>query len=141
MLHVKPKLKYKVDNKIKAYGDYDEKTGIAKINVKKHKGDKKQLADTIRHEKYHHDHPKAKERSVNKNTGTLENMTKQEQDRLLAKLRMRKINYTHGAVKRKLHMKGEAKPGDLITKMNEQRSITNNNQQTSKTILAIKGLV
>lgn len=128
---------------MKSYGQTDTSTNVVEINRKKHKGDKKQLADTIKHELYHVKHPKATEKATYKNTGKLENMSKAEQDRLIAKLRMKKINHKMGAVKRKFKVKGEAKPGDMITQMNEQKrsSIKNNNQQISKTRLSILGLV
>ena len=141
----KPKKKPQVivNNKIKGYGQMDTKTNLVEINRKRHKGDKKQLADTIKHELYHVKHPQAKEKAVYKNTGKLENMTKQEQDSLIAKLRMRKINYKGGALKRKLKLKGEAKPGDMITAMNEEKrsAINNDNQPISKERLAIMGMV
>ncbi len=139
----KAKAKVTVNNKMRSFGQMNPKTNEVEINVKKHKGDKKQLADTIKHELYHVKHPKAKEKAVYKNTGKLENMSKAEQDSLIAKLRMKKINYKGGAVKRKLKLKGEAKPGDMITEMNEQKrsAITNNNQSISKERLAIMGLV
>lgn len=135
------KAKIKINNKMRAYGQTDTNTGVIEINRKKHKGDKKQLADTIKHEMYHVKHPKATEKQTYKNTGKLENMSKAEQDKLIAKLRMKKINHQTGAIKRKLKLKGTLKTGDMITKMNEERSITNNNKPISKTRLSIMGLV
>ena len=146
-LHVKhrktkPKLNIVVDNKIKEYGIYDEKTGVAKINVKKHKGDKAQIADTIKHERYHHEHPQASEKATMKNTGKLENMSSAEQNKLIAKLRMKKINYKQGVTKRKLKMKGETKPGDLISKVNESPRLLNTNSPFHpKQNLAVHGMV
>jgi hypothetical protein len=62
------KLKIKVDNKLKAYGEEDDKNGQIKINIKKHKGNKSELADTIRHELIHLHHPKMHEKTVYKKT-------------------------------------------------------------------------
>ena len=137
------KYKIKINNKMKAFGQTDINTGVVEINKKKHKKDKKQLADTIKHELYHVKHPKATEKETYKNTGKLENMPLSEQNSLIAKLRHKKMNYKTGALKRKLKMKGEVKTGDMITKMNENKKsrIINNNQTISKTKLAIMGLV
>jgi len=129
---------------MRSYGSADTKTGAVHINVKKHKGDKKQLADSIKHEIYHVKHPKASEKATIKNTGKLENISRQEQDRLIAKLRMKKINYKQGATKRKLKMKGETKPGDLIQKSNEgnpPRLLYTNSPFHLKQETAIKGMV
>ena len=109
-----------VNNKLK--GSYGETT-IQKgkptrisINVKKHKGDKRQLADTIKHELMHAKHPKMHEKTVYKKMEP--EMSKAEQDKMLAKLRNKKMNYKQGAVKRKLKIKkGEkVKTGELITR-------------------------
>lgn len=62
------KLKIKVDNKIRAFGEEDDKTGQIKINVRKHKGDKAELADTIKHELIHLRSPKMHEKTVYKKT-------------------------------------------------------------------------
>lgn len=53
----------------------------------------------------------------------------------------KKLNYKIGALKRKFKVKEDFEPGALISKINEQRSIKNNNQQISKTKLSIMGLV
>jgi hypothetical protein len=142
MARKKLKPKIVVDNKLKGYGQTDTNTGVVKINKKKHKGDKKQLADTIKHEMYHVKHPKATEKTTYKMTGKLENMSMAEQNKLIAKLRMKKLNYSQGAVKRKLHWKGSAKPGDLISKMNESKINRKVNLNSpSKQNVAIRGLV
>ena len=60
------KPKFKIDNCLDAYGEEDDKTGIIKVNVKKHKGDKQELANTIKHELMHNRHPKMKEKTVYK---------------------------------------------------------------------------
>ena len=119
--HVKRKKKPRVgvDNKMK--GSYGEtiiqkgKRPVVKINVKKHKGDKAELADTIKHEMYHAKHPKATEKETYK--AMPKEISRAEQDRLIAKLRMKKLNYRGGAVKRKLHLgRVDTKPGELISK-------------------------
>jgi len=140
----KKKVKIKINNHIKAYGQTDTKTNLVEINVKKHKGDKKQLADTVKHEIYHTKHPKATEKTVYKMTGKLPNMTKEEETKWLAKLRAKKINYKGGVMKRKLHLKGETKAGDMITKMNEikrSKNITSYNKPLSIERLAMLGLI
>jgi hypothetical protein len=137
----KPKVKIKINNKMKAFGQTDVRTGVVEINRKKHKNNKKELADTIKHEIYHIKHPKASEKSTIKNTGKLENMSNTEQNNLIAKLRHKKLNYQTGVIKRKLKMKGEVKAGSMIEKMNEQRSIINTKRPLSKTNLAILGMV
>lgn len=58
--------KFKVDNSHKYYGTTDTNKKTVVINVKKHKGDKKELADTISHEKKHIDNPQMSERQVEK---------------------------------------------------------------------------
>ncbi len=55
----------KVDNKMRWLGETDEKGNI-KINKKKHKGDKKELASTVKHELLHRKHPKMLEKTVYK---------------------------------------------------------------------------
>lgn len=62
------KRKIKINNHLKAYGQEDDKTGQIEINVKKHKGNKAELADTIKHELLHQKHPKMHEKTVYKKT-------------------------------------------------------------------------
>ena len=62
------RLKIRVNNKIRSYGQEDDRTGEIQINVRKHKGDKKELADTIKHEVIHLHHPKMHEKTVYKKT-------------------------------------------------------------------------
>lgn len=50
-------------------------------------------------------------------------------------------NYKLGAIKRKLGIKGDFQPGDLISKANEKRSIIKTNQPLSKKQVAIRGLI
>lgn len=108
-----------VNNKMK--GSYGEtiiskgKPPVIKINVKKHKGDRAELADTIKHELMHARHPKMHEKTVYKKTEKA--LSHAEQEKLISKLRMKKLNYRGGAVKRKLKLgRVKTKPGELITK-------------------------
>lgn len=115
---------------MKAFGRMDTKTNVIEINRKKHKGDKRELADTIKHELMHIKHPKASEKQVQKMAG---NVSQAEKDKLVAKIRMKKLNYKTGAIKRKLKMNptDNFEPGSLIRKSNE----------LSKRDVAIRGLV
>ena len=118
----KKKGKIEVDNKIKgSYGETILKKGkpaVVKINVKKHKGNRAELADTIKHELYHVKHPNTKEKAVQK--AMPKEISREEQDRLISKLRTKKLNYKTGAFKRKLHIPRtqSTKPGDLINAAN-----------------------
>lgn len=123
------KAKFKINNKMKPYGMTDTSSGVVQINVKKHKGDRRQLADTIKHELIHVKHPKMHEKAVYKKTKP--ELSKATEDKLIAKLRMKQINYKIGAGKRKYKLKSP-EPGALITKYNEAKS---------KARLAIMGLV
>ncbi len=131
----KKKPEVTVNNKLKgALGASEFKkgnkpTGRIEINVKKHKGDKRELASTIKHEMMHIKHPKMTEKEVYKRTAKTK-IDPKEQKALLAKLQQKKSNYKMGAVKRKIGMgPGDYKPGEMIAKMNERK------------MLAIKGLV
>ena len=121
-----------------AYGETTLQKGkraIVKINVKKHKGDKKELANTIKHELMHVKHPNMSEKEVYKKTGKA--MSQQEQDKLIAKLRGKKIHYKEGALKRKFGVdkKYKTQPGDYITKMNAQKAAS------PRSKVAIMGMV
>lgn len=141
-------MKIKVNNKLKgALGSSDFKkgnipTGKIEINVKRHKGDKAELASTIKHEMYHVKHPKATEKETYKATAKTK-ISPAEQSKLLAKLRTKSLNQKMGAIKRKFKLSGETKPGDLISRMNESKSsnIRSNNNNLSKRDVAIRGLV
>ena len=117
----KKKPKFVINNKIKGYGQMDTKTNLIEINKKKHKGDRRELADTIKHEWLHVKHPKMHEKMVYKKTGEI---SRAEQDKLIAKLRMKKLNYKSGAIKRKLkiHAGEKTEPGTFISKMNAQKA-------------------
>ena len=138
----KKKFKVVVNNKIKAFGQVDvaKKKPVIEINKKKHKGNKAELADTIRHEIEHIKHPKASEKVVHKSTPM--QMSPAEQSRMIAKLRNKKINYKEGAIKRKFKMGAvTAKPGDFISRMNESKRASKTNQKsTPKTNIGIMGL-
>lgn len=123
-MRVKKKIKIKINNKMRAYGSYDEKTRTLEVNKKKHKGDKKELADTVKHELLHVKHPKMTEKMTYKKTkAAVKKMSVAEQDALVAKLRHKKLNYKTGAIKRKYKIKASDKvePGSLITKLNESK--------------------
>ena len=79
----KPKIV--INNKIRAYGTEDDKTGVIEINKKKHKGDKAELRDTIAHELYHFKHPKATEKKTYKKVGS--EIHSKEVKKLLNKLK------------------------------------------------------
>lgn len=138
----KPKVKIKINNHLKAYGETDTSTNIIQINKKKHKGNKRELADTIKHELYHVKHPNATEKTTYKATGKLKNMSYAEEQKYLAKLRNKSINYKVGSMKRKFKMNGKTKPGDFISEMNKRKIIKkSDNQSVSKQRIAIMGLV
>ncbi len=88
------------------------------VNVKRHKGDKAELADTIHHEMMHAKHPNMKEKTVrNKTANDMKTMSQAEKDKLVAKVRRKKLNYATGAVKRKLKIgAATTEPGELISK-------------------------
>lgn len=126
------KAKFKVNNKMKAYGQMDPKTNNIEVNLKKHRGDKRELADTIKHEMLHVKHPKASEKEVTKLSQP--ELSRKEQDQLIAKIRMKKINQKMGAIKRKYKMDpADNSPGSLIKKSNESK--------LTKQRVAIMGMV
>jgi hypothetical protein len=131
---MKKNRKYKIviNNKLKAFGQTDTKTKLIEINKKKHKGDKKQLADTVKHEIFHAKHPKATEKTTYKKTDI---HSKKEEMKFLAKLKnvkRKKLNYKKGALKRKFKMKSfePVEPGSFIRK-----------SQDLKRQVSIRGLV
>jgi len=82
----KKKLKFKTDNRMGWLGEYNEKKHTIKINKKRHKGDKKELASTIKHELMHAKHPKMWEKTVYKKT-CKSKLMQSEVKKLLSKLR------------------------------------------------------
>ncbi len=137
----KPKAKIIVNNKMKgtfgaaSFKDNGKPTGKIEINVKKHKGDKAELASTIKHELMHVKHPKMTEKEVYKRTAKTK-IPPKEQKKLLSRL----THASHQKVesmKRKYKMDG--KPGDMISKVNESK--INNNSTISKKKISIMGMV
>lgn len=131
------KKKYKISsaNLKGSFGEMNPDTNEIKIDIKAHKKKGKldipELASTIKHEIMHVEKPHATEKEVYKATAKTK-IPFAEQQRLISKIRHKQINYKFGAIKRKLKMKGKAKPGDLITRFNETNP---------KTHTAIMGLV
>lgn len=135
-LPVKKKAKIAINNKLKgALGSMNPKTNEIQINIKKHKGDRRELASTIKHELMHVKHPKMTEKEVYKRTAKTK-IPPMEQSKLIAKLRHKTLNYKTGALKRKFKVDKSEKvePGYFINKANEQR-------QLSKRDVAIRGLI
>lgn len=121
------KFKIGVNNKLKgALGQMDPKTNVVEINVKAHKGNRAELASTIKHELMHVKHPKMTEKEVYKKTAKTK-IPPMEQTQLISKLRNKKLHYKQGSLKRRFKMDRSEKvePGTFLTKRN----------------LAIRGLV
>lgn len=139
----KRKKKIVVDNHIKAYGE--EEGGNIKINLRKHKGDKAEIADTLVHEEYHVKHPKATEKVTYKKTAqTMDNMSYGDKVKLVSKLRAKQNNYKKGAIKRKFGIDRHEKlePGALIQRMNEQKVVRKTNQPNSSNFkLGVEALI
>lgn len=120
-----------------SYGETDfigNKAVRISVDVKKHKGDKKELADTIKHELMHAKHPKMQEKTVRK--AMKKPMSNSEQTKLVQKVQRKSTNYKAGAFKRMLKTVSN-EPGALITRMNEQKS----SKALTKKDVAIRGLV
>lgn len=114
----KKKYKISVNNRLKGFfGQMDPRTNRIEINVKKHKGDRAELASTIKHEIMHVNHPKMTEKQVYKKTAKTK-IPIQEQSKLIAKLRRKTLNYKMGSAKRRLKFKkgDKVEPGSLINK-------------------------
>jgi len=110
------------NNRLKEYGN--EEGGKIQINVAKHRGDKSELADTIKHELNHAKAPRASEKTIQKKTKVdMSKMSYAEKEALTKKLRMKTLNYKLGAVKRrfKIHRHEKVERGDLINRMNESK--------------------
>lgn len=83
------KVKFKIDNKSRDFGSYDEKTRIVKINkVRNDKyGNRGELLDTIYHEIAHAKHPKMKEQNIRKFTEkNVKRLTKKAKSKLYGKI-------------------------------------------------------
>ncbi len=129
----KKKAKLVVNNKMKgALGASEFKkgnvpTGKIEINVKAHKGDRAELASTIKHELMHVKKPNATEKEVYKATAKTK-ISPKEQTSLIAKLRHKKSD----------------KPGDLYNRFQTKKKlIPNNDNQSIPKIdrVAIMGMV
>lgn len=89
----KKKVKRRVDNKMRNYGDFDPGEGVLRINKKrsrtwgkKHK--KPGILDTIVHEEMHLSHPKLGERKVVKRTKKkVKRMSKKQKSKYYSKYR------------------------------------------------------
>lgn len=100
----------KVNNKGKWLGRVDLKTGLIEINKKRHKGNRREMLDTIVHEKLHLRHKNMKEKNIKRlTTKKIENMSYDEKQKHLAKVRMGKINKRVGDIKRMIKYKVEPK--------------------------------
>lgn len=133
-MRAKRKIRISVNNSLKEFGN--EEGGKIQINVKKHKGDKAELSDTIHHEILHAKHPQASEKAIQKKTKIdMSKMTYSEKEKLASKVRMKKINYKIGSIKRKLKVSRQDKvePGDMINKYSQTKP--------SRERIAIDGLV
>lgn len=95
--------KLKVNSRMKALGRFHPATGKVEINVKAHKGDKKELASTIKHELLHKKYPKMTEKEVYKRSRKTK-IAPSEQELLLRRL------------------KGSFEPGSMIAEMNRRNS-------------------
>lgn len=116
----KKKVKIVINNKMRdTFGRTYDGSNKIEINLKHHKGDKAELASTIKHELLHVNHPKMTEKAIYKKSAKTK-IPSEEQSKLLAKLRGKKMNYKKGALKRKFKMKRDEKvePGTFISKAN-----------------------
>lgn len=141
----KKKAKVMVNNKIRAFGQMDPKTNVVEINVRKHKGDKTELANSIHHELLHVKYPNMKEKEVaNKADKETLQMSPAEKNALVAKVRGKKLHYKQGAMKRKFKLgRMDAEPGTFISQVNENRQerIINGEQPRDDKDLAVYGLI
>lgn len=123
------KMKIVVNNKMKGglgaseFKKGNKPTGKIEINVKKHKGDKAELASTIKHELMHVKHPNMTEKEVYKRTAKTK-IAPEEQSKLIAKLKTKRLNYKTGALKRKYKISSSDKiePGEFIRRANEAKA-------------------
>lgn len=109
------------------YFNSKNKATRIEIDIKKHKGDKKELAATVKHELMHAANPNMLEKTVTTRS-VKSKLQPGEEAKMLAKL----------------GMKPDFKPGDMITKMNEQKKepkFITTNQPLSEKQIAIRGLV
>lgn len=120
--HLKTKPVIVVNNKMKGYASQQGRK--IEVNVKRHNGDKTELANSVKHELLHLKHPKAKEKTIQKKAKVAtENMSYADKAKLIAKIRMQKIHRKEGVLKKKFKMApGEVEPGAYVNKMNEANS-------------------
>ena len=132
-------LKVKINNRIKAFGE--EQNGVITLNLAKHKGNAKELADTVFHESYHAKHPAATEKKTYQVTKkAMKVMPLSEKEKLAAKVKTN--HYAQGALKRKFKMgRVHLKTGDLITRMNESKSSQKQTNKPSLRRIAVDGMV
>lgn len=122
----------------------NEENGKIQVNIRKHKGNIGELADTVKHELYHAKHPKASEKKTYAITRkAMKEMSYVEKQKLAAKVRNKKTHYAQGALKRKFKMGNhKVEPGEFIKKFNETRR---QKRSSSKSIslrrISIDGLV
>lgn len=132
-----------INNRLKEFGN--EEGGRIQINVKKHRGDKAELADTIFHERYHAKHPKATEKETYKKTHkAMKEMSYAEKEKLVAKVRTKSNHYKQGVLKRKFKMgRGTVEPGTYLRKLNESKAMRKSepSKVLSKERLGIMGLI
>lgn len=141
-MHVKKK-KYKIviNNKMRNdYGAMNPKTNKIEINVRAHKGDKAELASTLKHELLHVKHPKMTEKQVYKASAKTK-IPPMEQHKLIAKLKNKSRNYKVGALKRKYKLGPDTKPGDFISQVNSQKAERGVTEKKDKTQTAIRGMI
>ena len=121
----KKKAKIVINNHLKGdFGAMNPKTNKVEINIKAHKGDKAELASTIKHELMHVKHPKMTEKTVYKKTAKTK-IPEGEQHKLLAKLRHKKLNYKMGAMKRKYKLgRGSQEPGTFIKLAQAKKAVS-----------------
>lgn len=118
--------KYRIHNKSRDFGSYDESKDLILINKKRNKkAGKGELLDSIVHESLHAKHKKMSERDVRRKTAKMiANMSPNEKAKYYAKLKTKALNYKTGALKRKYKMDAsvETPPGTFITKANDDRA-------------------
>jgi len=136
-----PKRKIVVDNHIKAFGE--EEGGTIKVNVRKHKGDVKELADTVYHETFHAKHPQATEKTTYKKTKVaMKEMSLSGKRALADKVKRKTMHYKAGAIKRKYKMgRGNVEPGAMYKKYKETTAKKSSSPKKSVRKISIMGLV
>src|ERR1700749_1003791 len=143
ILNRKKKSKFYGETDFDKNGKNPKVTVYLKSHIKKGKLDRAELASTVKHELKHADHPNMTEKKIYKETAKTK-LSYADQQAMLSKLRMKKLNYKGGAIKRKFKMKpGKVEPGEYIKRMNESKSKRESGSRgdISKERLSIIGLV